>query len=182
MESSRKGKEKEKSIKMRLIPPRITSQWRTSPIPEMEMELGELENVIYVSPESLGIVRRKLQIDGEGPVYVRISQVSKSPRDRASKEVIENGKADAEMGASEDTESDKDTRMDGWLLPWKAIPEGCCVVAGPSKEGWSDWATVRYVPPHHTRTLAHLYRISKGTPAKGRLKGNKSKDESRLDL
>ena len=142
------------------------------------MELGELENVIYVSPETLGIVKRKLQIDGEGPVYVRISQVSKTPRDKTSKEITENGKADA----GEDTESDKDAQMDGWLLPWRAIPEGCCVVAGPSKEGWSDWATVRYVPPHHTRNLAHLYRISRGTPAKGRLKGNKSKDKSRLDL
>lgn len=140
-ESSRKGKEKEKSIKMRLIPPRIASQWGTPSVPEME--LGELENVIYISPDSLARARRNLEIDGEEPVYIRLSQVSREPKGKTSKKITENGAVSADADAAED--SSEATKTEGWLLGWNAMPEGCCVVGGLSKEGWSDWALVRCV-------------------------------------
>ena len=133
--ASRKGKEREKTVKMRLLPPRIASQWGRIPTPETE--LGELEKVIFTSKDSVERIRRKLEMAEEGPVYVRMTQAPTMKGDRSlPKEDAENGNA----------ESGGEAQMEGWLVEWNQVPEGSCVVAGTAREGWSDWATVRYVP------------------------------------
>jgi hypothetical protein len=132
MESSRKGKEREKTVKMRLVPPRIAAQWRSSP--SLDLELGDLENVIYTSIGDLKKVRRKLDIHGESPVYGRLTQAS-TPKSNTNAPT---------QGAPEDGDDREDeVQLDGWLVAWEIMPEGCCVVAGPARDGWSDWTSVR---------------------------------------
>jgi len=119
------GKEKDKSIKMRLIPGRVASTWG-QPVPP---EIGELEDVIYCSEASLRRVRRKLGDEGDGPVYVRMKKI-----EDVSKKAIDN----------EDTkgEEEEDLGLEGWLTSWEEVPDGCCVIAG-IKEDWSEWASIR---------------------------------------
>lgn len=123
---SAKGKEKEKSIKMRLIPGRVASTWGRPVTPEV----GELEDVIYCSEDSLRRVRRKLWDEGDGPVYVRMKK----------NESIAKKAADVE--AAKEGEEEEDVGLEGWLTGWDEVPDGCCVIAG-IKEDWSEWASIR---------------------------------------
>ena len=111
---------------MRLIPGRVASTW-DQPTPP---EVGELEDVIYCSEDSLRRVRRKLGDEGDGPVYVRIKRT----------ESILKKTTDGE--ATKDGEEEEDVGLEGWLTGWEEVPDGCCVVAG-TKEDWSKWASVR---------------------------------------
>ena len=123
-----KGKEREKSVKMRLIPGRVASTWgRPS-----DMEVGELEEVIFCSEGSLRRVRRRLNLDGDGAVYVKMKSVDKAN--------VKQEKAEDEAAEKEEEE---DQGLEGWLTVWKEVPEGCCVIAGPAKEDWTEWASVR---------------------------------------
>jgi hypothetical protein len=117
-----KGKEKEKSIKMRLIPGRVASTWAQPVTPEV----GELEVVIYCSEGSLRRVRRKMGAEGDGAVYVRMKRTEKATDGEATKE----GEEEEDMG------------LEGWLTGWEEVPDGCCVIAG-IKENWSEWASIR---------------------------------------
>jgi hypothetical protein len=120
-----KGKEREKSIKMRLIPGRVASTWGQPVLPEV----GELEDVLYCSEESMRRVRRKLGDEGDGPVYVRMK------RTETLKKAID-------MEGNKEGEEEEDVGLEGWLTGWEEVPDGCCVVAG-IKEDWSEWASIR---------------------------------------
>jgi len=121
-----KGKEKEKSIKMRLIPGRVASTWGQPVSPEV----GELEDVIYCSEESLRRVRRKLADEGDGPVYVRIKKNENFSKKATDVEETKEGEEEEDLG------------LEGWLTGWDEVPDGCCVIAG-IKEDWSEWASIR---------------------------------------
>jgi len=123
-----KGKEKEKSVKMRSIPGRVASTWGRPSDPEV----GELEEVIYCSEGSLRRVRRRLNLDGDGAVYVKIKSVDKA--------TVKQEKAE---DAAAEKEYEEDQGLEGWLTSWKQVPEGCCVIAVPAKEDWTEWASVR---------------------------------------
>jgi hypothetical protein len=120
-----KGKEKEKSIKMRLIPGRVASTWGQPVLPEV----GELEEVIYCSEESLRRVRRKLGDEGDGSVYVRMK------RTETLKKAID-------VEGKKEGEEEEDMGLEGWLMGWNEVPDGCCVIPG-IKEDWSEWASIR---------------------------------------
>jgi hypothetical protein len=122
-----KGKEKERSIKMRLIPGRVASTWGQPVFPE----LGELEDVIYCSEGSLRRVRRKLGDEGDGPIYVRMKR---------TESILKKKTTDGE--ATKEGEEEEDVGLEGWLTGWDEVPDGCCVIAG-IKEDWSKWASVR---------------------------------------
>jgi len=119
---------------MRLIPGRVAGQWGQ---PSVEVEVGELENVIYCSEGSLRRVRRKLgqEGEGEGAIYVRAKRgdlAEKSEKD---------GK-----GEKEEEQEEEDLTLEGWLMGWDEMPDGCCVLAGPARKNWSEWASIRSAP------------------------------------
>jgi hypothetical protein len=126
---SGKNKEKSKSIKMRLIPGKVASNWGQPISPEV----GELEEVIYCSEQSLRRVRRRLNQEGEGMIYVRIKKSEQNPGDVVTKEeeVTDGSKENEEQG------------LEGWLAVWDEVPDGCCVVAGAAKEDWSVRGSIR---------------------------------------
>lgn len=116
---------------MRLIPGRIAGQWGR---PSLDIEVGELENVLFCSERSLSRVRRKLAIEGEGAVYVRLDRCAPKPAGSST---------DAQAEAREEQEEEQG--LEGWLAGWDEMPDGCCVLAGPDKEGWTGWQTVKSV-------------------------------------
>jgi peroxin-1 len=122
-----KGKSKGKNVKMRLIPGRIAGLWGIPTLDE-GMEAGELENVLFCSRSSLRRVRRKLasEEEGEGAIYVRLERPSLP-------------KVQERDGEGEEAREAKevDEGLEGWLAAWDDMPEGCCVLAGAEKEGWS---------------------------------------------
>jgi len=121
-----KGKEQEKSIKMRLIPERVASTWGQPVFPEV----GELEDVIYCSEVSLRRVRRKWGDEGDGPVYVRMKKNESFSKKATDVEETKEGEDEEVLG------------VEGWLTGWDEVPDGCCVIAG-TKEDWSEWAGIR---------------------------------------
>jgi hypothetical protein len=89
--------------------------------------VGELENVFYCSEGSLRRVRRKLQgHEGEGAIYVKAKRGS-----------VE------KSGKQEEKEGEEDMTIEGWLVAWKEMPDGCCVLAGAARVNWSEWASIR---------------------------------------
>lgn len=117
---------------MRLIPGRVAGQWAQ---PSVEVEVGELENVIYCSEGSLRRVRRKLGQgqEGEGAIYVRAKRPGMADK-----------KDDRVEGGKE--EEEEDLSVEGWLMGWDEMPDGCCVLAGPARRNWSEWASIRSAP------------------------------------
>jgi hypothetical protein len=111
---------------MRLIPGRVASTWVQPVFPEV----GELEEVIYCSEESLRRVRRKLGDEGDGPVYVRMKRTESAV------------KKAADAATAKEGEEEEDVGLEGWLTGWDEVPDGCCVIAG-IKEDWSEWASIR---------------------------------------
>jgi len=117
---------------MRLIPGRVAGEWAQ---PSVEVEVGGLENVIYCSEGSLRRVRRKLgqEGEGEGAIYVRAKRPGMADK-----------KDDRAEGGKEDEE--EDLSLEGWLIGWDEMPDGCCVLAGPARAHWSEWASIRSAP------------------------------------
>jgi hypothetical protein len=122
-----KGKSKGKNVKMRLIPGRIAGQWG-SPTLDEGIEVGELENVLFCSRGSLRRVRRKLarEDEGEGAMYIRLERPSLPKVQDRDKE-----------GEEEKEGKEVDEGLEGWLVAWDEMPDGCCVLAGAEKEGWA---------------------------------------------
>jgi hypothetical protein len=88
--------------------------------------VGELENVFYCSEGSLRRVRRKLQgQEGEGAIYV------KARRGFAKR-----------SGKEKEEEEEEDLTIEGWLVGWEVVPDGSCVLAGPARANWSEWASI----------------------------------------
>ena len=118
---------------MRLIPSRVAGQWAQ---PSVEVEVGGLENVIYCSEGSLRRVRRKLGQgqEGEGAIYVRAKRpgMADTKDDKAQE-----GKVD------KDEEEEQGLSVEGWLIGWEEMPDGSCVLAGPARANWSEWASIR---------------------------------------
>jgi hypothetical protein len=118
-------KENGKSIKMRLIPGKVASKWGQ---PSVAMEVGDLENVLYCSEGTLRRVRRRLGREGDGGVYVKAKRTGGKPKP---------------VSTEEDGDEEKVIELEGWLIAWEEMPEGCCVLAGPPRENWSDWGNIR---------------------------------------
>lgn len=125
---------------MRLIPGRVAGQWAQ---PSVGVEVGELENVIYCSEGSLRRVRRKLGQgqEGEGAIYVR-----------AKRPGMADTKDDGAEGGKENEE--EDLSLEAWLMGWEEMPDGCCVLAGPARKNWSEWASIR------SASFIGLYHLS----------------------
>jgi hypothetical protein len=120
-----KEKEKEVSYKIRMIPGRVASQWARGPT-FPEIEVGELENVFYCSEGCLRRVRRKLQNqEGEGAIYVKARR------------------GFAKRSGKEKEEEEEDITIEGWLVAWKEMPDGCGVFAGAARPNWSEWGSIR---------------------------------------
>lgn len=111
---------------MRIIPGRVASTWGRPTPPEV----GELEDVIYCSEESLRRVRRRLADEGDGPVYVRMKKTESL------------SKKATDVEATKEGEEEEDVGLEGWLTGWDEVSDGCCVIAG-IKEDWSGWASIR---------------------------------------
>lgn len=118
---------------MRLIPGRVAGQWAQ---PSVKVEVGELENVIYCSEGSLRRVRRKLGQgqEGEGAIYVRAKRPGMADK---KDDKTQEGKLDKEE------EEEEDLSVEGWLMGWDEMPGDCCVLAGPARANWSEWASIR---------------------------------------
>lgn len=127
---STKGKEKDKSAKMRLIPGRIAGAWVEPDHPDV----GELEEVIFCSERSLRRVRRKFSQEGDGAIYVRLKKLDDMSK---AEQKVDDG---TEGGSKE---KEEDMGMEGWLMSWDEIPDECCVIAGAAKDEWSEWASIR---------------------------------------
>jgi hypothetical protein len=119
-----------------MIPGRVAGQWGH---PDIALEVGELENVLLCSDRSLRRVRRKLAIEGEGAVYVRLER--NAPPTTAT---------EASGTTESKEEKEEDEGLEGWLAAWDEMPEGCAVLAGLEKEGWSNWDIVKYVISCHS--------------------------------
>ena len=111
---------------MRLIPGRVAFTWGRPVTPEV----GESDDVIYCSEDSLRRVRRKLVDEGDGPIYVRMKR-TENVAQKAT-----------DVGAAKEGEEEEDVGLEGWLTGWDEVPDGCCVIAG-IKEDWSEWASIR---------------------------------------
>ncbi len=133
-------KAKEQHVRLRLLPPRVASEWGRPEIPQDQLDTLGSDRLALCSPETLRRVKRKLEIKGDGLAHVRLELVR-----RASKDSSSQSQMDAKADAGEAKAKEEDDRLEVWLASWLEMPEGCLALLGKTDDKWECWGSVRFV-------------------------------------
>ena len=131
-----------------MVPPRVAARWGDSVIPQDQLDKVGNDRIVVCSPDTLERVKRRLRSKGDGMLYIRLDLVGRENKgqDKREGEQASNGEPDAER---------EDEGLEGFLVPWEEMPEGCVALPGKVEEKWQGWSSVQYVPPSKTYIVAH---------------------------
>ncbi|KJE00988.1 peroxin-1 [Cryptococcus gattii NT-10] len=143
------GRNKSRQVKLRLIPPNVTSTWGIFIPPSKALLKAEDERVAVCSPTSLEKIKRKLGISDGEMFFVKVSldQPLAVESPLPGPVVIPQ-----EKGPKDETEM--------LLVSWEEVPDGCISVAGKTEEWMNVWMTIK--------VLESTGKREKTKPGKGR--------------
>lgn len=128
-----KGKEqapaKTATVKARLVPGRIASQWGSLP------DVKVAGRALLCSEDVLERAKRKLGIKTDDMrVKVRLDK---------DVEKVEAASTEDASDAKDNEEGDKAEGLECVLVPWEEMPEGCVILTGKMESAWEGWGRVR---------------------------------------
>jgi peroxin-1 len=136
-----KGKEKdseapdpEPSVKLRLVPPRVASQWGQPTLSDEYEKHPTAERVAFCSNRTLERLKQKLKLKSGSPTpTVQLSRVSASSPSLKGTEPEMNGNYTTDREAE---------RLEVCLVNWSDVPLNCIVVGGELVPEWQEWQIV----------------------------------------
>jgi peroxin-1 len=133
-----KGKEKERSARLRLIPARVARLWGE---PNTQLEPGQstgIDGLALCHPDTLERLRLRLRLTGTGPGCVKLRLVSPGDSEQKAKSITEDT-----QGIKEPEASQEENVKEVLLKPWDEMPEDGITLPGSSKSVWNQWAHIQ---------------------------------------
>ncbi|OXH34334.1 peroxin-1 [Cryptococcus neoformans] len=126
------GRNKFSQVKLRLIPPKVTSTWGIFVPPSNALSKTEDERIAVCSPTSLEKIKRRLGTSDGEMFFVKIA---------LDQPLEEESPPPGPVAIAQEKEPMGEAEM--LLVSWEEMPNGCLSVAGKTEDWMNVWARVK---------------------------------------